>query len=101
MELMETGRERELQPGDVLMCARKVRGDDGKKRWWQFFLVVQTHKRWMVVGRRVGAPEGKEEMRFSFGDPWVIHFVPPEEWPDGIHQFRAMMILTGVIEDVV
>lgn len=101
-ELLETGRERQLNPGDVLMVSRHITPKDGsKRRWWRFFMVVVKHKRWAVVGRRVGAPEGKEDIKLTFDDSWVIQFLPMEEWPDGIHAFRMAMVLQGQIPDVV
>lgn len=101
-ELMETGRERQLAPGDVLIVQRKVKpAEGGKPFWWKFFMVVVKHKRWMVEGRRVGAPAGKEEIRIAFDDHWVVQFLPMEEWPDGVHAFRMAMILQGLIPDIV
>lgn len=101
-ELLETGRDRQLDPGDVLMISRKMRDKDtGKRFWWRFFVVVVKHKRWTIHGRRVGAPEGKEEISLTFDDDWVIHYLPMEEWPDGLHAFRMAMVLKGLIPDVV
>lgn len=108
-ELMETGRERELAPGDVLMCARKISKpkNGGKPYWWRFFFVVTKHRRWTVRGLVVGTEnenlKGKE-ITMEFDDDQskvVIHYLPIEEWPDGVHAFRMAMILQGLIEDIV
>ena len=103
MELIETGNERQLMPGDVLMVGRPIRHKDtGKSFNWQFFLVVTKHKRWFVKGLRIGAPEGKEEMSVEISDEqWTVQFVPMEEWPNGIHAFRMAMVFKGLIPDLV
>lgn len=102
-ELLTTGRQRQLHPGDVLMVSREIRDKITRKvRMWRFFVIVTRHKRWMVEGLRVGAPKGKEEMQVRFSDDvWTIHYLDPDEWPTGIHAFRMGMILKGLIPDIV
>jgi hypothetical protein len=108
-ELMETGRERELNPGDVLMVAwwiAKPR-NGGKPYWWRFFFVVTKHKRWQVRGLVVGAASESlknKEIGLKFDDDEqkrVIQYLPMDEWPDGIVAFRMGMVLQGLIPDVV
>jgi hypothetical protein len=108
-ELMETGRERNLAPGDVLMVARKIMKPKfgAKPYWWRFFFVVTKHKKWLVYGLVVGTEnenlKGKE-ITFEFDDDAnknIIQFLPMEEWPDGVHAFRMAMVLQGLIQDVV
>jgi hypothetical protein len=108
-ELMETGQERKLVPGDVLMCARKIMKpkNGGKPYWWRFFFVVTKHRKWLVRGLVVGTSnenlKGKE-ITFEFDDDDgknVIQYLPTDEWPDGVHAFRMAMILQGLIPDVV
>lgn len=101
-ELLETGRDRQLDPGDVLMVSRMVTPKDGGKRFnWRFFMVVVKHKRWLVEGRRVGAPKGKEAITLTFDDDWTIQYLPMNEWPEGISAFRMAMVLRGLIPDIV
>lgn len=107
-ELMETGRERALLAGDVLMVARKIDKPrfGNKPYWWRFFFVVTKHRRWVVRGLVVGTEntslKGKEiNLEFDSDDGKnVIQFLPMEEWPDGIHAFRMAMIMQGLIEDL-
>lgn len=108
-ELMETGRERDLAPGDVLMVARKIKKpkNGGRPYWWRFFFVVTKHRRWTVRGLVVGTSNENlkhKEIGLQFDDDeelQTMHFLPMEEWPDGVHAFRMAMILQGLIEDVV
>jgi hypothetical protein len=101
-ELLTSGRQRQLHPGDVLMISRDIKDKVTRKvRKWQFFMVVTLHKRWIVDGIRVGAPKGKEEMQVTFDDVWTIQYLEPDEWPTGIHALRMAMILKGLIPDIV
>jgi hypothetical protein len=63
-ELMQTGRERQLAPGDVLMVAKKIMkpkfGD--RPYWWRFFFVVTKHRKWFVRGL-CSAPRQRETQR--------------------------------------
>jgi hypothetical protein len=66
-------------------------------------MVVTRHKRWLVMGYVVGNERLKgQEMTIKIGDEKnTIHYLPPEEWPDGVHAFRMAMVLKGQIEGVV
>jgi hypothetical protein len=97
-ELLETSRQRQLAPGDVLMVEMTLRKS---RRPWKFFLVVVRHKRWLVEGRRIGASTGKEEMKLSWENIVKIHYLAPEEWPTGVLAFRMGMILMRLIPDIV
>lgn len=107
-ELMETGRERQLAAGDVLMVARHIPKprNGGKPYWWRFFLVVTRHQRWRVRGLVVGAQneslkDNPVTLQFDDDDQkQTIQYLPMEEWPDGVHGFRMAMILKGLIEDI-
>jgi hypothetical protein len=108
-EIMETGRERNLAPGDVLMVARYIKKPKhgGKPYWWRFFFVVTKHRKWLVRGLVVGTANENlkdKEINIEFDDDenkQTIQFLPMEEWPDGVHAYRMRMILGGLIEDVV
>lgn len=105
-ELLKTGRERRLVPGDVLMVARKMHDKQTRRPFeWRFFLVVTRHKRGRVAGMVVGTEHERlkdEELVVAFSDEKnVIQFLPMDEWPDGVHAFRLAMVLKGQIEDVV
>lgn len=98
---METGGERELVPGDVLMVARRMRDKKTSKPYtWRFFMVVQEHDDWQVTGFVVGSERFKDTP-FQIAiddDKSVVQYLAPEEWPEGVLAFRMSMILRGVIE---
>jgi hypothetical protein len=97
--------DRKLHPGDVLMCNLRLKDKrTGKPFEWKFFMVVTDHD-WLddeVTGRVIGAEKHKEkEMTLRLNSPrTTIHYLAPDEWPDGVHAFRMSMILRGVIEIV-
>jgi hypothetical protein len=72
-ELMQTGRERQLVPGDVLMVSKKIVkpkfGD--RPYWWRFFFVVTKHRKWFVRGLILGSANEKlkgKEISVEFDD---------------------------------
>ncbi len=96
---------RELHPGDVLMVKRRV-SKAGKRPWiWSLFMVVTKHKRSIVAGRVVGGNGyyAENEYMFRVGDESTLsaHYLPMEEWPDGIHALRMAMVLRGEIPNIV
>jgi hypothetical protein len=108
-ELMQTGRERQLAPGDVLMVAKKIMKPKfgTKPYWWRFFFVVTKHRKWFVRGLVLGSANEKlkdKEISIEFDDDedmLVVQYLPMEEWPDGLHAFRMAMVLQGLIPDIV
>lgn len=103
-ELLDGVRERKLVPGDVIMVARKMRDKVTKKPFdWKFFMVVTKHKRWIVRGYVVGGRGHLKDNELTLGlddDKNTAHYLPIEEWPDGIHAFRMALIMQRKIEDL-
>lgn len=96
--------DRELAPGDVLMVERKMKDQKTGKRWlWRFFLVVDNAAlEWSdeAWGYIVGNEKMKDKLyRVDVDDDRnTVHYLPQEEWPDGVHQFRTALILRRKID---
>lgn len=89
--------------GDVLMVKQmvKFRGETHEKPWRWFAVVETTDKKGRLARiYRIGA-DGDEPRYLSIKalrmdeHIWLLH---PDEWPDGVHAFRAKMIMTGKID---
>jgi hypothetical protein len=107
-ELLETGQERELHVGDVLMVARWQRPRDKEPHisWRLFFVVTKPPIKGRTVvqarGTYIGYKDAREvNLRIypAGSDAFnVIHYLPQEEWPDGVHAFRTALILQRKID---
>jgi hypothetical protein len=65
-------------------------------------MVVTKHKRWIVRGYVVGTANERlkdKEMTLELSDEKnTVHYLPMEEWPDGVHAFRMALIMQRKIE---
>lgn len=105
-ELYDIDSERVLMPGDVVMCDRKMRDKQTRKLYqWKFFMVV-TEPTHLFGDRVTGFVLGtsnerlrEEPLNLSVNDEKnAIHYLPPDEWPPGVHAFRMALILKRKIE---
>ena len=106
MELYDGESERVLMPGDVVMVNRKMKDNQGRAFMWKFFMIVAEETSLLdddIEGYVVGNENLKgKTYRCGVCSPRnVIHYLAPEEWPDGIHAYRMQMILTSQITGVV
>ena len=100
--------QRVLVPGDVVMCCRKMRDKRTNKPFdWKFFMVLtETTDELdsLVEGWVMGATSEHlkdNPLKLHVGDEKnVIHYLPIEEWPDGVHAFRMQLILQRKIENL-
>jgi hypothetical protein len=97
-----------LEVGDVVMVHMRLNDKQtGKPFWWKWLGAVLEakgvrHSHFKVI--RFGAPEGKDEatIRLNFySEDQRVWFIPPEEWPDGVHAFRTRLILEGRLDEAV
>jgi hypothetical protein len=90
--------------GDVVVVTQPftLKGTIKKEVTWRWFGVVSEtlYKSNKIRVIRVGQPA--DERLLSLFDLNAagreIHFLEPEEWPDGVHVFRTRMILKGEID---
>jgi hypothetical protein len=102
-ELIEHGEDHEFALGDVLMVERKMKEKVTGKRWvWRFFLVIAEHDKWsdQVRGYVVGNEKLKGKLYSVDTDDEknTVHYLPQEEWPDGVYAFRTALILQRKID---
>lgn len=96
-----------LEPGDVLMVTRRMLDRKTRKPYdWKFFLVVTQHRsRYssIVKGMIIGATNErwKDEPVTVLTEDCDTQYLPPDEWPEGVHAFRMAMVLKGLIPDIV
>jgi hypothetical protein len=101
--------KKSLEPGDVLMVARKMYDDARRKPFtWRYFFVITSHQAFaawakgLVVGADNPRLKDKEVSVQLDDEDWgVVHYLPPDEWPDGVHAFRMAMVLKGLIPEIV
>lgn len=91
-----------VEIGDVLLVAQWFQtAEMSQQKMWRWFGDVQhKEKRQTVKVLRIGAPDEKPRflsLRF-LKDGESVHLLEPHEWPDGVHAFRARMLLTGQID---
>ena len=96
----------ESQPGDGVMIYRKMTDRiTGEGYTWKFLAVVvevenvfgrNSHLR---LYRLVPSKKGEHEFVTFLGDKKNrIVKLDPDRWPDGLHQVRMHLILTGQID---
>ena len=107
-ELYNVFSQRQLEPGDVVMVVRKMRDKRTNKSFdWRFFMVVTEQtlalddpvEGW-VLGTTSEHLKGKTLRLHVNDEKNVIHYLSPDEWPDGVHQFRMALIMQRKIENL-
>lgn len=75
---------------------------------WRYFMIATKVIRQRIVhGIRLGAPEGKDKTSLLLAEPFhpdgltSVHYLPPDEWPDGVHALRMKLILEGRIDELI
>ena len=86
-----------VEKGDVLCVSRPMTDKKtGKPYVWRFFGVATHIGSLIAKVRIIGGTTPKPLIVDTYRDE--IHFLEPDEWPDGVHMFRTQMILKGEID---
>lgn len=88
---------RSLRVGDVVLLATRTRDD----RWWRRFTVVTAHeiRRGLVELARLQPDMTDLDVRsFAPDENAVMHFVPNEEWPEGVSAMYTKALAKGQIK---
>lgn len=98
-------RVHKLEVGDVLMVAMELndKHKKGKKFTWRFFGVIvklNARRRYQAQVLVLDGEE-REPMELHFmREGTIVHYLAPEEWPDGVHAFRTKAILAGKVDAI-
>ena len=81
--------------GDVLCVSMSMTDKKtGKPYVWRFFGVTTRIGSLTAKVRVIGKDTAANISTMAD----EIHFLEPDEWPDGVHMFRTQMILKGDID---
>jgi len=100
-ELLMPGRGgRVLNPGDVVFVSREMRDKETRKAFnWRFLgAVVRVGGRDTIQVEQFGQERDKPLMLTLLDAKNTVYFIPPDEWPDGVHAFRTRLILEGKLD---
>ena len=92
-----------VEIGDVLMVAREMDDRDrpGRTFMWRFFALVVTKPRRRMYQVLILDEKEREPIMLALADSRnTVHYLPPEEWPDGVHALRARTILEGRVDAI-
>lgn len=103
--MMRISSAKDLAIGDCVMVHHCITPDKKTPRddvrVWRFLAVVDTNSMHQVVSMRRVVPSkdgGDGYLWRPFAGKAELYKLEPEEWPDGLHQFRMKLILSGELD---